>query len=299
MKLTYKLLWFDDNQSIIDNFRTQLEPRFDSVGLALEIDIGTCSREYLEAKAQELSRFNPYSFVLFDCKMGRVEGPELAVLLRKKIKTDIVYYSSYGGLHKLRQDLFDVGVDGAFCVASGTDFIDSLWDIFKTHIEHDYDLENMRGVIMDEMSIIESWSRARLSKRIDELTPEEVNLLKSSIKRICKDHIKCLQKFSEKLGLNELRQLPTMHTTVDFDKVRRQLQKIYPDAFGDGSSIHNLQKWRNKLAHQNVVYDKESGSLTLIDCKDPLNSTLLTGEQFVEIRKLALSCRKKIKELDI
>lgn len=291
MNLTYKVLWIDDKPEHIELNKKQLAVRFESLGLDFDVEVGKCSKEYITSRAEELRKYNPLAFILFDCRMGACNGYDLAAELRRKINTDFIYYSSYGTLRELRTNLLEVGVDGAYCLSYDNAFVDNLWDIFMAHIAHDYDIENMRGMVIDEMSDVESWSRAELAKALESCAPELCKEVVESAVHAYEKLKEQTEGFGTNLDSEHFSEFADKFAHVDFEYARRMLQKFHPE-FKNEQPIHRLQVLRNKYAHQSAELDKATGVMRLYDVRCKKFTEELTSESFIEVRKLIQQCRK-------
>jgi len=174
MKINYKVLWVEDHFESVQPAIEGIEDRLEGYGFKFEVDGKTSlSEDDLGKLSDKLSQYNPYDMIIFDYDLGEQtkKGNEIARELRKSIFTDMIFYSGKAP-RELRQTLFDSQVEGVFTV-SRPDFVEEAWPIIEDQIKRICDINNMRGVILDEMSKIDLRMRELYNKKYEGLLDEE------------------------------------------------------------------------------------------------------------------------------
>lgn len=269
MKLIYSILWFEDQLSEIQSYVDELKQIIISAGFQPNIELkATISSSDITILATKLDNYNPYDLIIFDYDLGAnsENGLNIASTLRRKIYTDMVFYSGVRP-HELRKMLFDNQVDGVF-VVHRPGFIDEIEPILEDHIKKMTDINNMRGVVMSAMSDIDNHIREKIIEVIYQDHREgKVNVLLQKMKERAEAR---LSKRLEKLrGITSLDDLVLDHGVTEFDLVRIALKSLYEkdsaeeDILKENNLLHKLQQERNRLAHQKDRYT-DDGKLHLI-----------------------------------
>ena len=116
MKLTYKLLWFDDDPSMVQASERSLKRKMRDKGFNLEIENRTdISDQAIVKLGDDLAKYNPYDIIVFDHDLGKCHGTDIAKSLRMNIFTDMVYYSA-ASIDILRKAIYEANVDGVFLI---------------------------------------------------------------------------------------------------------------------------------------------------------------------------------------
>ncbi len=287
MKLTYHVLWFEDQFDEIQGFLEALGDFISEAGFKLEVEKRTSvTSEEIDSLAIQLNNYNPYDVIIFDYELGAdsKNGIDIAGSLRNKIFTDMIFYSGKEAA-SLRQMLFEQEVDGVFIVARQS-FIDDVEPIIEDHIKKISDINNIRGMVMSTMSSIDRTMRDLICSKHQNLKPEEREAIFLKAKN------RVLKSFSDKKkkveNLNTFDDLLNNPHLIDFDKVRRSLGSLFQDGSDESSQLNNdsllvkVQNERNGLAHQHDEYT-EDGRLLLHPINgDPIEYNF---EEFKRLRK--------------
>lgn len=287
MKLTYHVLWFEDQFDEITGYLESFEDIITDAGFELKITQKTSiSERDINALATELHNYNPYDVIIFDYDLGQhsKNGIDIASSLRSKIYTDMIFYSGKEAI-SLREMLFKQEIDGVFVVAR-SDFTDDVEPIIEDHIKKISDINNVRGVVMSAMSDIDRSMRSIICSKYEGLDENEKNVVflkaKKRVTRSCIGHLKKIETLD---SFNEL--LDNPHIT-DFDKLRRALLSMFEKGSHEftqldiGSTLHKTQSERNNLAHQKDEYTSDGRLLLHPPHGDPKEYNF---EEFKRLRK--------------
>lgn len=291
MKLTYKLLWFDDEPSLIEPSEERLSLSMQNKGFDLAIEMRT---DFSDAGINELraslAQYNPYDLIVFDHDLGLRKGTDIARSLRGNIFTDMVYYSA-SPVDELRQAIYEAKVDGVFLINKNT-CADDLMRILEDHIKKNCDLNSMRGIVLDTMSEMESKLRNQLIERLkndSELLRERLDKFKNRLLRNAE------QLQSKEQGMTEELMLSCFADPLksDFNTVRQTLSSCDKDweNLKENHLLHELQNLRNVLAHESYRWNREDNCVTVrVDGKE----RRFNSSDFETIRKKLLTMSKDI-----
>lgn len=297
MKLEYSILWFEDDHDSVEDTIDAIRIHLVEQGFDLRCDWGNCDAEAMQQKVSELSRYNPYDLMVFDYDLGSdITGEQLAGTLRSKIWTEILYYSAYRDFDALAGGMIQNKVEGVFCAARNN-LENKLWSIIESQIMRVCDLNNMRGIVLDSMSEIDSAIRKYFGKLYEQANAERKNIVLSKLKRKFKDRAEETAAFQEALSVESVPVKIFDHRVVDFQVVRQRLAKKH-ECFQDSAPLKRLQDLRNKLAHQPSKFNKDKN---LIELMDQLSNEADSFDyaRFKTIRSQLLAVRNVLRELGV
>ena len=267
MKLSYDILWFEDQFKALEPSIKRLSESVSKKGLILNIEEKTSitSKEIYEL-GDRLDKNNPYDIVIFDFDMGKdaLTGVDIAKKLRANIYTDMVLYSGKKP-DEINQIVFNEKLQGVFIIHRPA-FFDEIFPIIDDHIKKISSLNGARGMVMSEWSEIEFDLRKYLVESVKSLDNSERQKHEKKIRK------RLIDQTSNRL--KKLQNAPDIYDLVvdslqcDFSIIRRSLKSIKEDTsiFDEGKDIHLVQKERNSLAH-NKQDLQEDGSLLLTSPK--------------------------------
>ena len=264
MKLSYDVLWFEDQFETLQPNINRLSKFVERKGFVLNIEKRTSiTHEEIYKLGDKLDKSNPYDIIIFDFDMGRgvSTGVDIAHKLRANIYTDMVLYSG-GEPEGIDQIVFDKRLQGVFVIHK-TGFFDNISPIINDHIKKISSLNGARGMVMSEWSKIEIDLRKYLVESVKSLDGSERQ----------KHEKKILKRLIDQTSvrLTKLEKHPCIYDLVedsiqcDFSIIRRSLKTLKDNEtsiFDDCKDIHLVQKERNLLAH-NKQDLQEDGSLLL------------------------------------
>ena len=295
MKINYKVLWIED-----EDVKPQIEGltmKLSKYGFEFSETIKTTlTDDELDKLSDKLSKYNPYDMIFFDYDLGdSLKGDKIAKKLRKIIYTDMIFYSGKSGA-ELRKILFKERIDGVYIV-SRTDFVEEVWLIIEDQIKRICDINNMRGVLLDEMSKIDLKLRKILKKKYKNLSEEkqkeQVEKIKKKFDERKKDFEKQKKKASKKIFLDQI----DKPQKVNFNTIMSLLKSITKNdelLFGKDSQLKKKQELRNRFAHNMAKYDDENGTVSLAgDDKKTYDF-----KDFTKIRKELIELSKQIENIE-
>lgn len=296
MKLTYDILWFEDQFSAVGNGIRRLENFIAGKGLKLKIDRReSISEEDIHKLEERLEIYNPYDLMILDYDMGSdsLDGPEIARTLRKSIYTDMVFYSG-GSPNKISKIIYEEKIQGVYIVHK-TKLFDDISPLVADNIKKISSLNGARGMIMSEWSQIELQLRKFIVEHIRSLSDEERCKHEKEVFNRLLEKAKERLKFIEKYDSSEVYELLADSLKSEFDIIRRSLiGLIDTSVFNHDNVFHQMQRERNLLAHNEHEVNHD-GSLSVIDPKG--NETTYNISEFQELRKRLIHLHHNVSEL--
>jgi len=264
MKINYKVLWIEDHFNQIKPVIENLESKLHKYGFKFDVEKRTTlSDDDLIELGDKLSKYNPYDMIFFDYDLGESPtGDKIAGKLRRSIFTDMIFYSGKPNV-ELRKVLFESQIEGVF-VVNRTNIIDDAWPIIEDQIKRICDINNMRGVILDEMSKIDLKMRELCKQKYDNLSePEKEKQVDKILKKLAEKN----QTIKTQIDNSNIETLPEMinkPTELEFNIVRTRLKSITKnEMFAENSELKSKQDLRNKFAHNMAKYDDAKGTVSL------------------------------------
>ena len=177
MKIKYNILWFDD------------EPAWQRIS---EVDV----KEFLDEKGFELNsyrlkggedlrliRLEEFDLILMDLKLagGDIGGHIIQTIREMDHLTEVVFYSQ-SGENAVRQIVSKMELEGVYCSGRGSDFFEKVAKVIDTTIKKVQDLNNLRGLVIAEVSNCDKKLFEIIEKHHDNLSETEVEILIENIK---------------------------------------------------------------------------------------------------------------------
>ncbi len=269
MKLTYKLLWFDNEPDMVRTSERRLTRMMRSKGFNLEIENrDDISPESIDKLGTDLAQYNPYDMIIFDHDLGDRKGTDLAQQLRGKVFTDMVYYSA-ASIDELRKAIYEAKVNGVFLINKQS-CADDLMRILEDHIKKNCDLNSMRGIVLDALSEMEVKLRRHLTGKLKvdpALCQDRLASFKERLDGRSKQLAKKAIKMTEELMLASLAD----PLKSDFNTIRQMLSVCEEDweAIKEKQALHRLQDLRNVFAHESYKWDCQNNCVTVcVDGKE-------------------------------
>lgn len=295
MKLEYRILWFEDDhesvQDVIDALRGLLREQ----GFELVCDWGVCNAATMTGTVERLQNYNPYDLMVFDYDLGSgLTGEELAQTLRSKIWTEILYYSANRVSDELSRGMSVRKVEGVFC-AVRQNLEERIWSLVESQIKRICDLNNMRGIVLDSMSSVDTAIRTLFSKMYQEMTAENKSSTTGKLAKKLKERADQAKDFAEGISADTVATSIFDHRHVDFQMVRQRLSHMHA-CFKDTAPMKDLQDLRNKLAHQPSHFNAQDNVIELVD-QHTGKAEKFTYDRFKEIREQLLAVRDELRTL--
>jgi len=147
MRLKYQILWVENDsdwaESIEDDLKEIVEGEY---GLVLNWD--------LYSKQDDKIQYNNYDLILMDLNLETEPSGDLLIknIRDNEIYTDVVFYSA-DGLQKIKQKAQALDLEGVYFAGRDKDlFINKIKAVIQTTIRKVQDLNNLRGLVMAEVS---------------------------------------------------------------------------------------------------------------------------------------------------
>lgn len=264
MNLKYRVLWFDNDTDWVKSIEGQVKDLIEELGFFYESEIQNGGSKLDSIKLDN------YDIILMDLNLedeASGNGDALIDKIRSlDVYTDVLFYSA-DGLTKIKERAQEMGLEGVYFSGRNQNaFISKLQKVINTTISKVQDLNNLRGLVMAEVSELDS----RMTSLIEIYFIEQGNETKTMAfkKHLVKDVEKATKKKlteSEKcdklckhkwsgLTINEIIQ------DFDFDASRKARavkliidEEKYPYDAKNGSFSEDYRidmlNMRNNLAH--------------------------------------------------
>ncbi|MCI5142819.1 MAG: hypothetical protein D3909_14055 [Candidatus Electrothrix sp. ATG1] len=296
MKINYKVLWIEDHFDSVQPAIDGIGDRLAEYGFKFEVDkINSLSHDELDDLSDKLAQYNPYDMIIFDYDLGEEQekGNEIAGNLRRSIFTDMIFYSGNAPV-ELRQALFDSRVEGIFTV-SRPDFVDEAWPIIEDQIKRICDINNMRGVILDEMSKVDLKLRELYVKKYEKLSDENQVEQVKNIQKTLNGRIKSIEKLAKATTTHSMPDMVKSPIKTEFNIIRTRLGKIISndELFGENGVLKLNQDLRNKFAHNMAEYNGVKGTVALKGFDESYNF-----DDFTKIRLELIEIQEQINSFD-
>ena len=190
MRLTYKILWFEDDDGFYDGLDfDQIYWHLEAKGFRTQI----ARMKGQEQPAEILSKAQKADLLVMDFTLEEgVTGDNLIRNIRNgSINTEIVFYSAKGA-GQLRQSVSDKELDGVFCRGRG-EIIQDVIPIIDSTIRKILDLENSRGLVMAEVGEIDRIMQ-ELIKTYHDSSEVASTFVRNKLKEKLDDFCKSLNK---------------------------------------------------------------------------------------------------------
>lgn len=150
MRLKYKILWIENEEDWVDSIYDQIQEHLSDLGFEFE--------KKLIAKEESVN-YDEYDLILMDLNLAeQPNGAELIERIRNlNVFTDIVFYSSVG-IDTLREKGHEKNLEGVYYSGRTPDssFVRKVCQVIDSTIKKVQDLSNLRGLVMAEVSDLDS-----------------------------------------------------------------------------------------------------------------------------------------------
>lgn len=264
MKLKYKILWIENEETYYEGIKDEIIEIVNSYGF----DIGDEDITYCETDSDfGRENYTDYDIILIDWNLGSEKGDTIIEKIRNRdIYNEILFYSQDGAA-TLRKSIADKQIEGVFC-CDRRQLVVKFEKIFEVNIRKILDLNNLRGLVMAEVSDLDNLKcdiiRLAYEKGMitdvffrEKVYPSIINkywedlidLKKYSGFEIKTKYVKEPKDFPEK-SIDKF--LSDIKFNIEF-KIRA-LKKLIEELnissnFDDNDYRTQIQRKRNKLAH--------------------------------------------------
>lgn len=268
MNTTYKILWIDDSE---DFYESTEELIMDVVNDNNMLPTIRYYIHYEEFKQEELDKFdavvfNQYDQIVIDYALSGITGDQIIRELRaRNIYTDVVFYSSE--FEKMREEMKNTDLlDGVF-FADRNDLTVIIDRVIKKNLRREYDIANIRGLIMDNSSEFDYICRITAVALFDLLNDDKKREIEEKARGFVGEAKQQSEgNFSElekKQGRTYVRKAIESVEYVMNNKDRYQLMAMILHEFDFAQDVpadlaeqydSDVIKPRNKLAHSKLFY---------------------------------------------
>ena len=147
MRLKYKILWVENDSDWAESIEEEIKE-------LVEQQYGFDYDRTFASKQNDAIMFNNYDLILMDLNLeSEPTGDVLIKNIRdREIYTDVIFYSA-DGLQKIKQKAHELDLEGVYFASRDKDlFINKVNSVIKTTIHKVQDLNNLRGLVMAEVS---------------------------------------------------------------------------------------------------------------------------------------------------
>lgn len=268
MNTTYKILWIDDSEDFYESTEELVMDVVNNNNMLSKIQYYV---HYKDFKQNELDKFdavvfNQYDQIIIDYALSGITGDQIIRELRaRNIYTDVVFYSSE--FDKMREEMKGTDqLDGVF-FADRNDLTTVVDRVIKKNLRREYDIANIRGLIMDNSSEFDYICRITAVALFDQLDDDK----KREIEEKARGFVGNAKQQSEgnfcelekKHGKSYVKKAIESVEYVMSNKDRYQLMAMILHEFDFAQSFSDdfaeqydadVIKPRNKLAHSKLFY---------------------------------------------
>ncbi|MBR3427720.1 MAG: hypothetical protein IKG95_07260 [Bacteroidales bacterium] len=251
MKLKYKILWIENEADWVESIEDQLQDYLEDFGFIYE--------KTLIAKEERDINYNDYDLILMDLNLS--DQPNGAVLISKirdlGVFTDVVFYSAMG-IEELRTKGREKELEGVFYSGRtpDTEFVKRVKAVIDSTIKKVQDLNNLRGLVMAEVSeldsmmdnIIQSYfnTEKRLEMFHEHITANRETTLQKSLS--CNNKCQLVWR-----GKNIQEIILHLDSYQKAHALKIIIEQSKPDLYKNGNFFEDYKKAiiipRNELAH--------------------------------------------------
>lgn len=147
MRLKYKILWIENEKDWVESIEDQIQDYLE--------DLGFIYKKKLISKEEKNIDYNDYDLILMDLNLAdQPNGAELISKIRNVgAYTDVVFYSAMG-IDDLRAKGKEKELEGVYYSGRAPEalFIKKVKAVIDSTIKKVQDLNNLRGLVMAEVS---------------------------------------------------------------------------------------------------------------------------------------------------
>lgn len=301
MRLDFNVLWIDDqpksNLDTIEAFKVRMREQ----GFEFRPTICKSPTDVSQLIVDDIFR-DEIDLILVDYDLGAGgKGQDVILDIRSTVQyKDVVFYSSYKPPAELREEAFNIGVEGVYCISKG-DIVNEVMGVFEALVKKVLDLDHTRGIVMGATSDIDRMVQRSLELIHDKSGSPAKKFLLHRARSIIKDRIDDLAKKAKQLAESgEVAQLLEAHSLFGAqDRLRVLCSVLEGKEYRSYTSLLELLKVhindvlpiRNDLGHVVLVPAEAAGVLSTAAGKP------VTLEEMRKIRVALLELRSEIRKL--
>jgi len=152
MRIDYNILWFEDEKGSFDAKKESVKEIVEDFAFNFPEP-----RNEVNGNNLETINLSFYDLIIVDLRLEKENGAKLIEKIRAhEVFTEIIFYSSEGE-KAVRDEVRKHDIDGVYCAGrSDDDFRDKVEKVIKTTIKKVQEINNVRGLVMAETSILDS-----------------------------------------------------------------------------------------------------------------------------------------------
>lgn len=279
MNINYNVLWIDDSDDFIESTIELIEETIAANQMVNNIKTYNGFDQFRKCELDnfDVDIFNLYDQILIDYALSGSTGDEIIKEIRaRNIFTDIIFYSS--NYETMLQEMQNKGqLDGVF-FSKREDLTSAVNNVIKKNLKREYNIANIRGIIMDGTSEFDFICRTVSIALFDKLEPSKQKQILDKTAEFVKNaedksrgNFKGLSDLLQKNGKKFLKEAIFSVDYVMDNKDRYALMSLIVRQFKFGAEFNDnfaqeyydkLIKPRNDLAHNKLYYG---------DCKKKLH----------------------------
>lgn len=268
MNTTYKLLWIDDSDDFYESTEELIMDVVNDNNMLPNIQYYVHYQDFEQKELEKFDAviFNQYDLLIIDYALSGITGDEIIRELRtRNIYTDVVFYSSEFQTMRTEMQHTD-HLDGVFF--ADRDNLTGVVDrVIKKNLRREYDIANIRGLIMDNSSEFDYICRITAVALFDLLKPEKQDEIEKAAREFVAEasqkSSKNFNELGEKHGKAYVKKAIESVEYVMNNKDRYRIMAMILHEFDAGQNVPDdfVDEYtasvitpRNKLAHSKLFY---------------------------------------------
>ncbi len=322
MNTMYKILWIDDSEDFIETAQELIEDSVKQNNMIPHLSIYSQFKDYKENELDnfDVDVFNLYDQIIVDYALSGTTGDVIIRDLRSRnVYTDIVFYSSNYETMKIEMKNNDELLDGVF-FSTREDLTSTVDKIIKKNLKREYNIANIRGLIMDSTSEFDYICRTTTLALFEKLSDDKKEIIVNKAKEfvgIAESNSK--NNFSKLSAKNGSKFLKDAMESVDYvmnNKDRYAIMSLVVREFDSDATWNEtfsdkyqteLIKPRNDLAHNKLFYGNCKKKLhiakkkQILQCNENCDecSSKYSIEKCEDLRKLMFYYHQLLNDVSI
>lgn len=254
MDLKYKILWFDNDAEWVKSIEGFVKEIVEELGFLYEC------RLYITGASIDSIQLDNYDIILMDLNLDddtSGDGDQLINKIRSlDVYTDVLFYSA-DGLAKIKEKAQALGLEGVyFSGRSQSSFISKLRKVINTTIKKVQDLNNLRGLVMAEVSELDAVMDRIILSYFN--TEERMALFHKHItanrEKTLRDSLNCANKCQLIWRDKDIQEIvPRLDSSQKARAIKIIIEQSRPDLYSEGNFYEDYMATiitpRNELAH--------------------------------------------------
>lgn len=199
MKISYKILWIDDQLDHIEEDRIGAEEFLEQFGIHADISTVTNPADQSIPDSVEKHIRNPeLDLLLVDYHMDGMNGAELVDRIRNtdSVYLPVIFYSARD-IEDILKAAYDAQLDGVY-ITHRNQLIGKFRKVVQSLLKKEHTTKRTRGLLMEEVSEIDARFKAIYESVWEKLSEDNRQKLIQYLKNIIADQAKNAEKKSEK-----------------------------------------------------------------------------------------------------